>query len=67
MLLDLDYEEDTAAEVDMNIVMTGAGELVEVQATAERKPFTQALLAELVALAGRGIEQVTAAQREAVA
>ena len=67
VLLDLDYEEDTAAEVDMNIVMTGAGELVEVQATAERKPFTQALLAELVALAGRGIEQVTAAQREAVA
>ena len=67
VLLDLDYEEDTAAEVDMNVVMTGAGELVEVQATAERRPFTQALLAELVALAGRGIEQVTAAQREAVA
>ncbi|MDQ4082033.1 MAG: ribonuclease PH, partial [Actinomycetota bacterium] len=59
--------EDSAAEVDMNVVMTGAGELVEVQATAERKPFTQELLAELVAVAARGIEQVTAAQREAVA
>ncbi|MDQ4081433.1 MAG: ribonuclease PH, partial [Actinomycetota bacterium] len=43
VLLDLDYEEDVAAEVDMNVVMTGAGELVEVQATAERKPFTQEL------------------------
>jgi ribonuclease PH len=66
-LLDLDYAEDSTAEVDMNVVMTGAGELVEVQATAERTPFTRAGLDELLELAAVGIEELAAAQDEAVA
>jgi ribonuclease PH len=66
-LLDLDYEEDSSAETDMNVVMTGEGDLVEVQATAEREPFTRDLLDDLLDLAGGGIEQLTAAQREAAA
>jgi len=66
-LLDLDYSEDSSAEVDMNVVMTGAGELVEVQATAERTPFTRAGLDELLELAATGIEELAAAQDEAVA
>ena len=66
-LLDLDYSEDSTAEVDMNVVMTGAGELVEVQATAEQTPFTRASLDELLELAAAGIEELAAAQGEAVA
>jgi ribonuclease PH len=66
-LLDLDYSEDSAAEVDMNVVITGEGELVEVQATAERTPFTRASLDELLELAAGGIEEIAAAQEEAVA
>jgi ribonuclease PH len=66
-LLDLDYSEDSTAEVDMNVVITGAGELVEVQATAERTPFSRASLDELLELAGAGIEELAAAQDEAVA
>jgi ribonuclease PH len=66
-LLDLDYQEDSAAETDMNVVMTGAGGLVEVQATAEREPFSRELLDELLDLAAAGIEQLTAAQLEAAA
>jgi ribonuclease PH len=65
-LLDLDYEEDSAAEVDMNVVMTGKGRLIEVQATAERTPFNRAELDALIDLATRGIEQIGARQREAV-
>jgi ribonuclease PH len=61
-VLDLDYEEDSGAETDMNVVMTGAGELVEVQATAERDPFSRELLDELLDLAAGGIESLTAAQ-----
>ena len=64
-LLDLDYSEDSTAEVDMNVVMTGAGELVEVQATAEQAPFSRELLDELLELAAGGIEEIAAAQREA--
>ena len=64
--LDLDYEEDSAAEVDMNVVMTGAAELVEVQATAEEKPFSHELLDELVRLAARGIGEIAEAQRDAI-
>jgi ribonuclease PH len=64
--LDLDYEEDSSADVDMNVVMTGSGELVEVQATAEGKPFTRALLDELLELAAVGIEQLVDAQRDAL-
>jgi ribonuclease PH len=66
-LLDLDYEEDSRADVDMNVVMTGAGRLIEVQATAERVPFTRAQLDRLVDLAATGIAEIGAKQREAVA
>jgi ribonuclease PH len=66
-LLDLDYSEDSQAEVDMNVVMTGDGALVEVQATAERTPFSRARLDELLELAAGGIEELAAAQEEAVA
>jgi ribonuclease PH len=61
-LLDLDYVEDSGAEVDMNVVMTGDGGLVEVQATGERAPLSRASLDELLALAAGGIEQLRAAQ-----
>jgi len=64
-LLDLDYSEDSTADVDMNVVMTGDGALVEVQATAERTPFSRARLDELLELAAVGIEEISAAQRDA--
>jgi ribonuclease PH len=66
-LLDLDYSEDSTAEVDANVVMTGDGGLVEVQATAERTPLSRAHLDELLALAAIGIERLRAAQDAAVA
>jgi ribonuclease PH len=66
-LLDLDYSEDSTAEVDANVVMTGDGGLVEVQATAERTPLSRAHLDELLALAAVGIERLRLAQDEAVA
>jgi ribonuclease PH len=66
-LLDLDYSEDSTAEVDANVVMTGAGGLVEVQATAERTPLSRAHLDELLALAADGIEQLRASQEQAIA
>jgi ribonuclease PH len=66
-LLDLDYSEDSQAEVDMNVVMTGEEALVEVQATAEKTPFTRASLDELLGLAAQGIDQLASAQEEAVA
>jgi ribonuclease PH len=65
-LCDLDYEEDSAAEVDANVVMTGDGGLVEVQATAERTPLSRASLDELLALAEAGIAQLREAQETAV-
>jgi ribonuclease PH len=65
-LLDLDYSEDSEAEVDMNVVMTGARALVEVQATAERTPFSRARLDDLLELAAGGIEEIAAAQEDAV-
>jgi ribonuclease PH len=64
-LLDLDYAEDSNAETDMNVVMTGDRRLVEVQATAERDPFSRALLDSLLDLAAGGIDDLAAAQREA--
>jgi ribonuclease PH len=64
-LLDLDYSEDSTAEVDANVVMTGDGGLVEVQATAERTPLSRASLDELLAFAAAGIEELRAAQAEA--
>jgi ribonuclease PH len=66
-LLDLDYSEDSTAEVDANVVMTGEGGLIEVQATAERTPLSRAHLDELLALAAGGIEQLRAVQAQAVA
>jgi ribonuclease PH len=66
-LLDLDYGEDSSAEVDANVVMTGDGGLVEVQATAERTPLSRAHLDELLALAQEGIESLRAAQEAALA
>jgi ribonuclease PH len=66
-LLDLDYSEDSTAEVDMNVVMTGDRALVEVQATAERTPFSRASLDELLELAAGGVDELSAAQDEAVA
>ena len=65
-LLDLDYGEDSSAEVDMNVVMTGDGRLIEVQATAEARAFTRSQLDALISLAAGGIEQITAKQQEAV-
>ena len=62
VLLDLDYEEDAAAGVDMNVVMTGTGKLIEVQATAEGEPFARATLDDLLELAAKGVEQITSAQ-----
>ena len=65
-LLDLDYEEDSAAEVDVNVVMAGDGRLIEVQATAERAPLDRAQLDELLDLAAAGIEEIGLAQHDAV-
>ena len=65
-LLDLDYEEDSRAEVDMNVVMTADGRLVEVQATAERAPFDRAGLDEMLDLAQAGIAQIGAVQQDAL-
>ena len=66
-LLDLDYVEDSSADVDLNVVMTGDGRLVEVQATAERVPFDRDRLDDLLDLAAAGIEQLESRQQEAVA
>jgi ribonuclease PH len=63
-LLDLNYEEDSKAEVDMNVVMTGTGELVEVQGTAESRPFAQATLHHMLEVAGGGIRKLIDIQRE---
>jgi ribonuclease PH len=65
-LLDLDYLEDSSAEVDVNVVMAGDGRLIEVQATAERAPLDRTQLDELLDLAAGGIEEIGAAQQDAV-
>ncbi len=62
-LLDLSYEEDARAEVDMNVVMTGRGDFVEIQATAEGRPFSGGEMQDLLALAAAGIRRITDAQR----
>ena len=64
-LLDLDYVEDSAAEVDVNVVMAGDGRLIEVQATAERAPLSRDQLDELLDLSAAGIEQIERVQVEA--
>jgi ribonuclease PH len=63
-LLDLNYSEDSRAEVDMNVVRTGAGHYIEIQGTAESKPFTQDQMNQMAALASSGIEQLIERQRE---
>ena len=65
-LLDLDYDEDSSCETDMNVVMTGGGGYVEVQGTAEGVPFTHAEMAKLLALADKGIRELVAAQKAAL-
>ncbi|HEU0114204.1 MAG TPA: ribonuclease PH [Thermomicrobiales bacterium] len=65
-LLDLDYSEDSSAEVDFNVAMTGAHEFVEVQGTAEGRPFTSATLDELLLLASYGLDQIFTLQRRAL-
>jgi ribonuclease PH len=65
-MLDLCYEEDSAADVDMNVVMTGAGQFVEVQATAEHRPFDDAQMAGLVDLARGGIARLVEIQKQVV-
>jgi ribonuclease PH len=61
-MLDLAYVEDSRAEVDMNVVISGSGQMIEVQATAERTPFGRASLDELLSLAAAGIEEISAVQ-----
>jgi ribonuclease PH len=63
-LLDLDFAEDSGADVDMNVVMTGTGKIIEVQGTAEKVPFSREELDALLALAGKGIEELIALQRK---
>ncbi|MFH1868494.1 MAG: ribonuclease PH [Candidatus Omnitrophota bacterium] len=63
-LLDLDYEEDTAAEVDMNVVMTSSGKFVEVQGTAEGEPFSNAQMKKMLELAAKGINKLIKLQKE---
>jgi ribonuclease PH len=66
-VLDLDYDEDSACDTDMNVVMTGAGGIIEVQGTAEGAPFSRAELDRLLELAEDGIRRIVAAQRVALA
>jgi ribonuclease PH len=65
-LLDLEYTEDSTADVDLNVVMTGEGQFVEVQATAERVPFDRVRLDELLDLAAGGIDELALVQRDAI-
>jgi len=65
-LLDLNYEEDSTAEVDMNIIMTGDGRFVEVQGTAETEPFSSESLAGLVSLASKGIAELASIQKKSL-
>ncbi|MFA5317519.1 MAG: ribonuclease PH [Dehalococcoidales bacterium] len=67
MLLDLCYDEDSGAEVDFNVVMTDQGDFVEIQGTAEARPFSREVTNELISLAEKGIRQIFEAQRAAIA
>jgi len=66
LLLDLCYEEDSKAQVDMNVIMTGSGEFIEIQGTAERRPFSKDEMDAMLALAKKGIEELFGAQRKLV-
>jgi ribonuclease PH len=63
-VLDLDYDEDSTADVDMNIIMTGDGRFVEIQGTAEREPFTKEDMNKLIALAKKGVDELICAQKK---
>jgi ribonuclease PH len=65
-MMDLDYEEDSRADVDMNIVMTGSGKFIELQATAEHQAFDDAQMARLVELARHGISELTQLQKQVI-
>jgi ribonuclease PH len=65
-LLDLDYSEDSEADVDLNIVKTGSGGFVEIQGTAEREPFTDKQMKTMLALADKGIKQLVTIQKQTV-
>jgi ribonuclease PH len=65
-VVDLDYQEDAAAEADANFVFTGSGDIVEVQGTAEQRPFSEEKFSELMALARRGIGELIGLQRQAL-
>jgi len=65
-LLDLKYDEDSRAEVDMNVVCTGDGRFIELQGTAEREPFSRSQMDELVALASRGIDTLIGIQKQVI-
>jgi len=66
LLIDLTYEEDSAADVDMNVVMTGEGRFVEIQGTAERSPFSEKEMKTFLALAKKGIHQLVKTQQELI-
>ena len=66
VMLDLEYEEDSRADVDMNFVMTGSGHFIEVQGTAEKIPFSREQMAQMTDMAGRGIRQIIERQKELV-
>ncbi len=65
-VVDLDYLEDSAAETDANFVMTGSGGIIEIQGTAEKDPFTEVQLMELMGLARKGIGELVIAQKAAL-
>ena len=66
-VLDLDYPEDSSCDTDMNVIMTGAGGIVEIQGTAEGEPFTRAQMSQLVDMAEAGIATLIAKQKETLA
>jgi ribonuclease PH len=66
LFLDLSYEQDSAADVDMNIVMVGSGGIIEVQGTAEKKAFSEDELSEMLALAKKGIKELNKIQKKAL-
>jgi len=65
-LLDLDYSEDSVADVDLNIIKTGSGGFVEIQGTAEREPFSDKQMKSMIALADKGIKQLVAIQKKTI-
>ena len=65
-VLDLDYNEDSSAEVDMNIIMTGKGKFIEIQGTAEKEPFDKDAMDDLLSLAKAGIEELVGIQKNAL-